>query len=140
MTRVYFEIKPGTEIACGWYLEVLPGPSFGDGGNIIAMVMRDPPDPWRLQIRTRMYLDDRLDDSKDERRLYSVTADPSENPDDAKTRLVDKAMTMMFMLQDQSDGRLTLINDHRDTEHFFEIWRAQPWTHSRVEEVPPKES
>lgn len=140
MAGIWFNIDSAkTEIACAWYLEIPPGDGFGKGGNFIAMVLRDKGEPWQCTIRSRQYVDDLFTrDTKDIRQGYRVTPHPGEPDDVAKQRLVDTAQKMFFTLRDKSEGRLTIINDFRDTDHFIEIWSSQPWAHTEIVPLPPE--
>jgi len=131
-TVTYFPLdQPTSEVAVGWYMEMGAPPT----GNTMAMVFRDSPaHPWKLVVRTRIYLDDKVGvESKDRRQGFMVTAEPDMDPEEARQELVEKADTLFGDLLGLGLGKLYRIADHTSLGDFFRIWGEQPWAHMRVE-------
>jgi hypothetical protein len=132
-TVTYFPLdQPTSEVAVGWYMEM---GTPEQTGNTMAMVFRDGPDrPWKLVMRTRIYLDDKIGAaSKDRRQGFMVTAEPDDDPETARTELVEKADGLFQDLLGLGLGKLYRVADHTSLQDFFRIWGEQPWAHMRVE-------
>ena len=132
-TITYFPLdQPGSEVAVAWYVE-LPY----NHGNVLAMVFRDGPDqPWKAVARTRMYVDDRTDDtSKDRRQGYMITDPLAENQDIARASLIQKIDAVVEHLVSVGAKLETRLSEHKSLNEFLDLWQQQPWANVRVQYI-----
>lgn len=128
-TTTWFPLDhPTSEVAVAWYLELAPTPS----GNVMAMVFRDGPDqPWKLVVRTRMYVDDKSFGSRDRRNGLMFEATPDSDPATCRRELIDKGDDLLGGLMTLGLGKLYRQSDHTSLQEFLTIWGKQPWGHMR---------
>lgn len=118
-----FELREHTHIYKLWYVEL------GDKGNLLGMVLRDPPDEWRLEYRFRWYRDKKVFNSDDERSFYGFKA----KEPDARDRLVDSFDTMLAMVATNwPNATISRVHIDKAGQAARDMLLAQPWAHTKA--------
>jgi len=118
------EIHETTHVYKMWHVELLP-----NVGNMMAIVLRDPPGGWRAIYRFRWYKDDKVFNSNDKRSWYNIHAQPGES--DTRNKLTE-AFELMMVLH-AKHWRTNIHRVHIDAvgKDALAILMKQPWMHGR---------
>lgn len=97
------------------------------GGNWMAVLWRDGDGPWLTRCRARLYVDDKVDGSRDQKIISPlVTLDTEDRSRDAARRTV----TMMAeRIVDETGGTLDVLVVEGDMDRFMALLQDDPAMH-----------
>lgn len=118
------EIHETTHVFKIWHVELLP-----NIGNMMAIVLRDPPEGWRAIYRFRWYRDDKIFHSDDKRSWYKI--DPQEGGPGDRDKLIE--MFELMMVLHTKHWRTNIHRVHVDAvgPKALDVMMKQPWMHGR---------
>jgi hypothetical protein len=119
------EIHEHTHVYKIWYVDMLP-----NVGNMLAIVLRDPPGEWRATYRFRWYRDDKTFDSKDERSWYAVT--PTDGGTATREKLVEMFETLMVLHTKHWQTNISRVHVDAVGAKAIEVLTKQPWAKHKL--------
>jgi hypothetical protein len=119
------EIHEKTHLYKIWYVEMLP-----DVGNMLAVVLRDPPGEWRAKYRFRWYRDNKAHNSKDERSWYNVTR--NDGSTGSRDELVEMFEQLMVVHTQHWQTRISRVHVDAVGGEAVEVLAKQPWANQKA--------
>lgn len=126
-TVTYFPLDGDRcEVSVGWYCEMTTC-----RGNLMAMVFRDSPaDPWKLVVRTRLYMDNQAQSSIDPRNGYAILA--PDNSEEERVKIVAKGDMVFDTLKRINAGRIWRLERTGPANDFLEEWGKLPFVNMKI--------
>jgi hypothetical protein len=119
------EIHDHTHLYKIYYVEMLP-----NVGNMMGVILRDPPGEWRARYRFRWYRDDKAHHSKDERSWYDVALKDGSKA--TREELVDMFELILLAHEQHWQTRISRVHVDAVGPEAIKVLTKQPWAHRKT--------
>lgn len=110
-------LTPDMHVATVWLLEA-------ERGNILASLVRETSGPWVLQVTSRIFVDDKIVDSKDLRAMNTLALSTSDVAE--ATRLCEDRLPLLAAILLRQPFTLTRIDVNGDTARALALLNEHP--------------